>query len=172
MEKQLLNLMILLTSLLAFNQPLMSQSNFKEAILKTHNKYRQEVNLSPLTWSNTLAEDAQKWADHLASLGGDQLKHDPNPNGQGENIWFGTSNQFTYAEMVDGWGQEKQYFVPGRFNLETVSSTGNWSDVGHYTQIVWKNTKKVGCATSTAGGNDILVCRYHPQGNIIGQPVY
>ncbi|WP_241392649.1 CAP family protein [Rippkaea orientalis] len=150
----------------------MSQTNFQQEILTAHNKYRQKVNVSPLIWSNQLANDAQQWANYLASLGGRKLQHDSNTNGQGENLWLGTSKRFSYTQMVDGWGQEKQYLTSRRFTLETVSSTGNWSDVGHYTQIVWKNTKKVGCATSKAGGNDILVCRYSPQGNIIGQPIY
>ncbi|MEA5511770.1 CAP family protein [Crocosphaera sp. UHCC 0190] len=158
--------------MLTFNQPVISQTNFQQEILNAHNKYRQQVNVSPLTWSNNLASDAQKWANYLASLGGKKLQHDSNTNGQGENLWLGTSNRFTYTQMVDGWGQEKQYLTSRQFNLETVSSTGNWSDVGHYTQMVWKNTKQVGCATAKAGGNDILVCRYSPQGNIIGQGIY
>ncbi len=170
--KQLVKSIVLVSSLLTFNAPVISQTNFQQEILSAHNKYRQQVNVSPLTWSNNLAKDAQKWANHLASLGGNRLQHDSNTNGQGENLWLGTSNRFNYTQMVDGWGQEKQYFIPGIFKPNRISSTGNWSDVGHYTQIVWKNTKKVGCAISTAGGNDILVCRYSPQGNIIGQPIY
>ena len=170
--KPILTSILLFTSLLTVNQSVVSQTNFQQEILNAHNKYRQQVNISPLTWSNQLANDAQIWADQLARLGGTRLQHDSNTNGQGENLWLGTSNRFSYTQMVDGWGQEIQYLNSTQFNLNTVSSTGNWSDVGHYTQIVWKQTKQVGCAISTAGGNDILVCRYTPQGNIIGQPIY
>ncbi|MBD1871420.1 SCP-like extracellular [Oculatella sp. FACHB-28] len=140
-----------------------------EEILEAHNKYRAEVNVAPLTWSDTLASNAQEWANHLASLGGNTLQHSPN-SGEGENLWLGTSGAFTYTQMVDMWGEEKQYFVDGTF--PDVSSTGNWFDVGHYTQMVWGDTTEVGCAIANAGGNDILVCRYNPPGNYLGQPVF
>jgi hypothetical protein len=148
---------------------LVAQRSMEEEILEAHNKYRAEVNVAPLTWSDTLASNAQEWANYLASLGGNTLQHSPN-SGEGENLWLGTSEAFTYTQMVDMWGEEKQYFVDGTF--PDVSSTGNWFDVGHYTQIVWGNTTEVGCAIANAGGNDILVCRYNPPGNYLGQPVF
>lgn len=150
-------------------ETLVAQSSMAEEILEAHNKYRAEVNVAPLTWSNTLASNAQEWANHLASLGGNTLQHSSN-TGEGENLWLGTSGAFSYTQMVDMWGTEKQYFINGTF--PDVSSTGNWFDVGHYTQIVWGNTTEVGCAIATSGGNDILVCRYSPPGNYSGQPVF
>jgi hypothetical protein len=66
-------------------------------------------------------------------------------------------------------GEEQHYFVPGIF--PDVSKTGNWADVGHYTQMVWRTTTAVGGARATGGGNDVLVCRYSPPGNVIGEPV-
>lgn len=137
-------------------------------LLNTHNKYRQEVGVPPLTWSSTLARDAQQWANYLASKGGN-LQHSQN-TGQGENLWGGTAGAFTYTQMVDSWGSEKRYFVNGTF--PNVSSTGKWYDVGHYTQIIWRNTKAVGCGVARGGGKDILVCRYSPPGNYQGQKVY
>lgn len=148
---------------------LVAQRSMAEEILAAHNKHRAEVNVAPLEWSNSLADNAQEWANYLASLGGNQLQHSSN-SGEGENLWLGTSAAFTYTQMVDMWGAEKQYFVGGTF--PDVSSTGNWFDVGHYTQIVWENTTEVGCAIANAGGNDILVCRYNPPGNYLGQPVF
>jgi hypothetical protein len=140
-----------------------------DEILTAHNSYREEVDVPPLTWSDDLASHAQEWADHLASIGGHKLPHSKKA-GEGENLWLGTSGSFTNTQMVDEWGEEKQYFVGGIF--PDVSSTGNSKDVGHYTQIVWRNTKEVGCAIASAGGNDILVCRYSPQGNFHDEPVY
>lgn len=157
--------------LMGSNAPqIVAQDSMANDILEAHNKYRAEVGVEPLTWSETLADGAQEWADHLASLGGQRLEHSKNRNGTGENLWMGTSRAYSYTEMVELWGQEKQYFKRGTF--PNVSSTGNWADVGHYTQMIWKDTKEVGCATATAGGNDILVCRYNPSGNYQGEPVY
>jgi hypothetical protein len=147
----------------------MSTQLDSDEILTAHNSYREEVDVPPLTWSDDLASHAQEWADYLASIGGHKLRHSKNTD-EGENLWLGTSGSFTNTQMVKKWGKEKQYFVGGIF--PDVSSTSNSKDVGHYTQIVWRNTKEVGCAIASAGGNDILVCRYSPQGNFHDEPVY
>jgi len=144
------------------------QDSMADEILNAHNQYRAEVNVPPLTWSDTLASHAQEWADHLASLGA-VLQHSQG-TGEGENLWGGTSDAFSYTQMIEGFGNEQQYFVAGTF--PNVSSTGNWADVGHYTQMVWRNTTEVGCAIASANGNDVLVCRYSPQGNFLRQPVF
>jgi hypothetical protein len=65
---------------------------------------------------------------------------------------------------------ERRYFRPATF--PHVSLTGEWADVGHYTQIVWRETKEVGCAIDSAKGQDVLVCRYFPAGNVQGQKPY
>lgn len=45
---------------------------------------------------------------------------------------------------------------------------------GHFTQLVWKSTKKIGCAWNTVGckSNGMnfykLVCEYDPPGNMVG----
>ncbi|HPS58737.1 MAG TPA: CAP family protein [Spirochaetota bacterium] len=146
--------------------------SFSGEITAAHNKYRTELGIEGLKWSETLAAHAQKWADHLASLGGRSLTHSPSSErgNEGENLWMGTSGYYSLTQMVDGWGGEKKYFVYGTF--PNVSRTGNWADVGHYTQVVWKNTKEVGCGKSTAGGYDILVCRYSPPGNYMTMKPY
>ena len=48
------------------------------------------------------------------------------------------------------------------------SRTGNVSHVGHYTQIVWPTSRRVGCATASNRSKDVLVCRYLPAGNVVG----
>jgi Cysteine-rich secretory protein family/Beta/Gamma crystallin len=139
-----------------------------QEILNAHNRYRAEVGVPPLQWSDSLAADAQPWADYLASLGGFTLIHSQAP-GQGENLFVGgPSGAFGYTRMVDDWGYEQQSFVPGPFT--GVGSDGN--PTGHYTQMIWRSTTHVGCAIATSGdGNDFLVCRYSPQGNVDGQYV-
>ena len=140
----------------------------EQEILAAHNKYRKEVGVPDLTWSPTLAAHAQAWADQLASTG--KFDHSTDPHGEGENLAKGTVRADRAAELVGLWGGEKQYFQPGTF--PDVSTTGNWMDVGHYTQLVWRDTTQVGCGVATGGGSTVLVCRYSPPGNYEGEPVY
>ena len=44
-----------------------SQNQDMQEVLNIHNRERTEVNFPVLTWSDSLAADAQKWADHLTT---------------------------------------------------------------------------------------------------------
>jgi hypothetical protein len=143
--------------------------SFSQQILEAHNTYRASVGVPPLVWSDELVYAAQVWANSLSS--DLQFAHDPSVRNQGENLWMGTAGAFTLTQMVDDWGRERRYFKSGTF--PDVSTTANWSDVGHYTQMVWKNTTSVGCFGRTGSdGYYRLVCRYSPAGNIIGQRIF
>lgn len=141
-------------------------SAFSQEILDAHNRYRESVGVAPLVWSQRLARAAQAWADALSARL--QFSHDPSVEDQGENLWMGTAGFFSLTQMIDAWGSEAQNFTDGVF--PNVSSTGNWFDVGHYTQMVWSATRAVGCGGTTGSdGNYRLVCRYSPPGNVIGE---
>lgn len=133
-----------------------------------HNQYRYMINGIPsLSWLPELQTAAQQWADTLSS---NLLFEHSTVADQGENLWMGPP-QTTAAVMVQDWGAEKQYFKYGVF--PDVSTTGNWYDVGHYTQIIWKNTVHVGCGSAVGSDGYLrLVCRYHPPGNYVGETVY
>lgn len=84
---------------------------------------------------------------------------------------MGTSRAFSFTQMIDKFGDEKRYFTKGVF--PNISRTGSWHDVGHYTQVVWKDTIRVGCAGSEGrDGNYRLVCRYSPAGNVMSKSVF
>jgi hypothetical protein len=38
--------------------------------------------------------------------------------------------------------------------------------------MVWKDTKQVGCGTASSSTLEVLVCRYSPPGNYLGQFPY
>lgn len=135
-----------------------------KAILAAHNKYRAKVDVPPLEWSENLAASAQKWANHLAAIG--KLEH----GSAGENLASGTADAYSVTQLIDLWGHEKKHFKNGIF--PDVSTTGRWEDVGHYTQVVWRKTRKVGCGLASGHGNDFLVCHYNPAGNFIGEKVF
>lgn len=141
---------------------------FISAILRHHNTYRSALQLPALEWSPALASDALAWARHLADI--DKGEHDRDVIGkEGENLWWGTSDAFSFGVMVDAWGAEKRSYRDGVFPDCRVNRS---AVVGHYTQIVWRTTQAVGCALVGNGLHDYLVCRYSPAGNVIGQKPY
>ena len=145
-----------------------ADSGFDACILARHNTERAAVGVPPLAWDARLAAGAAVWARRLATTR--RFEHspdDPDAPPQGENLWMGTAHAYSPEDMVDGWIEEKQFYRAGLF--PKVTTTPDWSDVGHYTQLIWHNTTHVGCALATGGGNDVLVCRYSPAGNWDGE---
>lgn len=146
-----------------------ARNDFASRLLAAHNLERDRVGLVPLNWSNKLAQDAQGWAQHLANKNALEHATQEQRASAGENLWMGTAGMYSAEDMVGGFLAERAIFMPGRF--PEVSRTGKWQDVGHYSQIIWRDTKQVGCAVVRNRTNDILVCRYYPGGNWIGVEV-
>lgn len=138
-------------------------------LLARHNAERHPRGVPAVVWDPALASGAQVYANELART--NLLRHSPKSvrRGIGENLWMGTRDYFRPSQMVADWASERAMFRPAYF--PAVSTTGNWADVGHYTQIIWPATQHVGCAISKSASADILVCRYWPSGNVDGQRV-
>lgn len=142
-------------------------SNMETRILFAHNAARAKMGVPPLSWDPNLVTSAQQWADHLAAK--QLFEHAPERllGDEGENLWAGTSGYFPVDAMVDAWVREKRSFKPGLFPDNSV--TGKVADVGHYTQLMWRRSRHVGCAIAKGAGEDVLVCRYSEAGNYIGE---
>lgn len=134
--------------------------------LAEHNAAREDVGLGPLRWNAGLARDAEAWAITLAERRRFEHASHEVRKGQGENLWRGTRDRYAPWQMINLFVAEKRDFRPGTF--PNVSTTGRWSDVGHYTQIIWPETQQVGCATARNHSDEVLVCRYWPAGNVMG----
>ena len=141
---------------------------FDRSILDAHNLERASVGAPPLKWDPVLQEHALARAREIAQLR--QLTHAPR-EGRGterENI-LSAPIGYSAAQMMQLWTDEKRHFKAGLF--PDVSDTGNWSDVAHYTQMVWSTTTSIGCDYAPGGGFNWVVCRYDPGGNKDGKPV-
>jgi len=128
--------------------------------LSAHNSVRSQHGAGDLTWSNTLADAAQKWAD------GCKFVHSGGSLGPyGENLAAGTGSSYNIAAAIKSWTDEVSQY-----------SSSN-PQPSHFTQVVWKATTQVGCALQKCSGifdpsfgqASYYVCEYSPQGNIIGE---
>ena len=138
--------------------------------LRLHNEAREEVGTPDLVLDEELNKQALAYAEELARTGRFEHSDRDTREGQGENLWAGTAMAFSFEDMVSAWIEEKEFYVHMAFPY--VSNTGRWQDVGHYTQIIWKDTTRLGCGIATDGDRDYLVCRYAPPGNVSGQFAY
>lgn len=137
-------------------------------MLDVHNTERAAFGAPPVQWNDALAANARSYAEQLARAG--RLSHAPRA-GRGverENVNQGMLGWNT-DQMLANWLNERRNFVPGTF--PNISRTGDWSDAGHYSQMIWPTTTDIGCGLATGSGFQWLVCRYSPGGNRDGQMV-
>lgn len=115
----------------------------------------------PVTWSEEIATSAQQWANHLRDTMGCGLMHER--SGYGENLAAGSNIDAERA--VDMWASEVE-------NYTYAPEFAFGGDTGHYTQIVWRKTREIGCASAECGDSSVVVCRYDPPGNVLGAQPY
>jgi uncharacterized protein YkwD len=164
-------------ALLALGTPLLAGAtgrltNLESRVLAAHNRERSGLGLNPLAWDDALAKDASRWAAALAASG--EIEHEDEAGdaetAEGENLWQGTKGAYDPEAMVGLWIAEKKDFRQGP--IPSVSRTGRFEDVGHYTQLVWKGTDRVGCALARGARDEMLVCRYRTAGNVEGERAF
>ncbi|XVF68167.1 hypothetical protein PTKIN_Ptkin10aG0182200 [Pterospermum kingtungense] len=123
------------------------------------NAARAEVNVPPLTWDDKVAAFAQEYANKRKA--DCQLVHSQVPQ-YGECIAWG-SGDMSVAVAAKMWIDEKAGFDP-------ISNTCSGDQCGHYTQVVWKNTQRVGCAkVKCNNGDTFITCNFDPPGNVVGE---
>jgi hypothetical protein len=145
-----------------------ARADFNTRLLDAQNAQRAAMHVPPLAWNVALANDARQWASELAATG--RFEHSPDNPGQepqGENLWAGTPRAFSPEAMVALWSAERRDYRPGVF--PNNSRSGDVENVGHYTQMIWRSTRQVGCATAVGRHEEVLVCRYSQAGNVYGE---
>ncbi len=123
-------------------------------MLRAHNEYRARHCAPPLSWSKELAEVAQGWADTLKF---NRCAFEHSTSRYGENLAFFMPST-TGDRAVRGWYDEVSEYDFGRprFGMNT----------GHFTQVVWRETRRLGCGLAECNGGQIWVCNYDPPGNV------
>jgi uncharacterized protein YkwD len=138
-----------------------ARPEWADAIVKAHNGVRRPLRLKDLSWSGKLAKQAQKWADHLIAK--NKFEH-PHKVPYGQNLYEITGGRAAPEQVVNAWASESR-----DYDLRTNHCS---SDCGHYTQIVWRDTREVGCAVARDARREVWVCDYSPPGNWVGKRPY
>jgi len=146
-----------------------------------HNTVRTEFGLSKVIWSDELAEFAQEWAQYLADRNGCEMRHRPSQEKNaplyGENLYWASAiclangaqktQNISPRQVVNSWVSERRHY-------DHAQNRCRWGKTcGHYTQVVWKTTRRIGCGMATCSDmSQIWVCNYDPPGNYLGQTPY
>ncbi|XP_028558448.1 Golgi-associated plant pathogenesis-related protein 1 [Podarcis muralis] len=141
-----------------------ASKQFAEEVLKAHNDYRKKHGVPSLKLCKKLNREAQQYSEALASTR--ILKHSPESSSGkcGENLAWASYDQ-SGSEVADRWYNEIKSY--------NFQSPGFSSGTGHFTAMVWKNTKKMGVGKAAASdGSTFVVARYEPAGNIVNPGHY
>lgn len=129
-----------------------ASASTQEEALVLHNELRANHHAPPLVWDDQLAHYAQRYAN--------QCRFQHSHGSFGENIAAGYPSVSAAIRAWYGEHKEYSYRHPG-FSYQT----------GHFTQLVWKSSRKLGCGYAACEGRNgtpgyFLVCEYSPAGNI------
>lgn len=156
---KILPLLVCLVSL-ALVHPSHAQ-NSQQDYLNAHNAARSQVTVANIIWDNTVAAYALNYAN--SRISNCDLVHSNGP--YGENLAKG-SGSFTGTAAVNLWVAEKPYY-------DYASNSCVGGQCLHYTQVVWRNSVRVGCArVKCTNGWWFVSCNYDPPGNYIGERPY
>jgi len=157
-----LALSFLLLALIGGSQARQSRlSVFAQQILAAHNSVRADHGVPPLAWSDELGRYAQKWANTLIARG--EFSHSGSSR-YGENLFEISGARATAYDVVLAWAAEGKYY-----NYRNNTCSGR---CGHYTQVVWRDSKLLGCGVAGNRTREVWVCNYEPPGNFVGERPY
>jgi pathogenesis-related protein 1 len=120
-----------------------------------------------LSWDSTVAAYAADYAEKRKSDCRNVHSNGP----YGENLFQGVAHiSWTASDALFSWlGEAKNYNCTG-------NTCKDGQECGEYTQLMWTNSTRVGCASVTcddsAGGGTFIACNYDPPGNVAGQRPY
>ncbi|XP_011002583.1 PREDICTED: pathogenesis-related leaf protein 6-like [Populus euphratica] len=135
--------------------------NSPQDYLNAHNAARSQVTVANIIWDNTVAAYALNYSN--SRISNCNLVHSNGP--YGENLAKG-SGSFTGTAAVNLWVAEKPYY-------DNASNSCVGGQCLHYTQVVWRNSVRVGCArVQCTNGWWFVSCNYDPPGNYIEERPY
>ncbi|XP_051196110.1 pathogenesis-related protein 1-like [Lolium perenne] len=167
MQYSLKQLAAVLLLALASAMLVTAQDTLQE-ILDAHNTVRANVGVPPLMWDDTVATYADAFAQKRSA---DCLPiFSPLGHPYGENVFVGTGSEWNMLDAVNLWVSQKQYYD----HATNTCSAPSGQSCDAYKQVVWRDTKAIGCQGVVCDGNAgvYIICDYSPPGNVVGQTPY
>ena len=137
----------------------------RKNLLTRHNYHRKRHQVDNLVRNSEIESIAQSYSEKLAASR--TMEHSQNIyKGQslGENLyacWGSYQIKVNGIEATDSWYSE--------ISLYNFNKPGYTSGVGHFTQLVWKGSKQLGCGASCQNSYCSVTCNYFPAGNYLNQ---
>jgi len=126
----------------------------KQMWLREHNIYRCMHQAPAVEWDDAVYQNAQTYVDKLMHMTHSKSYDIPPPAGPaGENLAMG---RHSINRVVADWYNEERCCnsLPGCDSVRHGSGCGSTM---HFTALVWKAVKKIGCAKNQ---RNIYICRY------------
>ncbi|CAF1355333.1 unnamed protein product [Adineta ricciae] len=141
-----------------------AQVKFQQETLAHHNQLRARHCVGGLQLDDNLNKIAQAYANKLAA----ENKFQHSQNGYGENLYYMGSSVSIFEKVAGSKATQAWYDEIKDYNY---NQPGFSAKVGHFTQVVWKNSKQlgVGIAYADGGRKALVVANYSPPGNYMGQ---
>jgi len=137
-------------------------ADWRDDGLKAHNDLRARHGVPALKLDQELNDFAQQYAEKLASR--DTMVHSKGK--YGENLYMSGGSKPSKSESATA-AAGAWYSEISKYDYD---QPGFSSKVGHFTQVVWKGTQKLGIGIAYASsGNIYVVGSYYPPGNYQGQ---
>lgn len=153
-----------------------ASSSWAQQVLNQHNVHRaNHTNTGPLDWSDALAATALKIANSCVYAHDTETDQDQYTDGYGQNIGAGYPPEGVPGMITNSMYNDEAPAYEGLYGQDNPNMS-NFHVWGHFSQIAWRNTKEVGCATvkcdvlqNASGMFYFTVCNYAPPGNFGGQ---
>lgn len=140
-----------------------STGKFQIDCIKWHNYYRKLHGSPPLKHSAKLEDFARNRAIEIAVKDGTNFYH-PDDLEYGENLAWNSIERVDCRIPLELWYDEWKIYNFAKPNITSRN--------GHFTQVVWKDTRRIGCGQAISKGKvggTFTVCNYDPPGNYLNE---
>lgn len=137
----------------------------RKKMLNYHNVYRSMHKVGNVTRSSEIEIMAQNYSEFVVSHADYNFLTGHSQNTYkgsklGENIFLGKKEDSICGNAIEAWYDESESYFKNQKQYELAE---------HFTQVVWKDTKLLGCGVSCNTDNCFVVCNYYPAGNVLNE---